>query len=112
MIIDVGQGMFSKNYIKQLSSKKVPVFRLDVESSLSSFIDSKISTENFFNSSFINKRGKFRLIKKGILGNSGDIIVDNVAAPRRIIGICGNEGLLKNLTIKKYNSLKRKILKK
>ena len=111
MIIDVGQGMFSKNYIKQLSSKKVPVFRLDVESSLSSFIDSKISTENFFNSSFINKRGKFRLIKKGILGNSGDIIVDNVAAPRRIIGICGNEGLLKNLTIKQYNLLKRKILK-
>jgi len=37
--------------------------------------------------------------------------VDNVVTPRRIIGICGNKGLLKNLTVKQYNLLKRKILK-
>ena len=111
LIIDVGQGMFSKNYLKQLSIIKIPVFRLDVENSLSSFIDSKLSTENFFNSIHINNFGKYRLVKKGILGKSGDIIVDNVTAPKRIIGICGNDGLLKNLTIKQYNLIKGKILK-
>ena len=31
--------------------------------------------------------------------------------PKRIIGICGKDGLLKNLTLKKYNLLKSKILK-
>ena len=111
LIVDVGQGMFSKNYQKLLSHKKVPVFRLDVENSLSSFIDSTISTEDFFSSGFVKNFGKFRLIKKGILGNSGDIIVDNVIVPKRIIGVCGNRGLLKNLTIKQYNSLKKKIIK-
>ena len=112
LIIDVGKGMFSKKNIAQLSKKKVPVFRLDVENSLSSFIDSNISTENFFRGSFVKKYGKFRLIKKGILGKTGDIIVDNVETPSRIIGVCEKEGLLKNLTTKEYNSLKSKILKK
>jgi len=112
LIIDVGKSMFSKKNITQLSKRKVPVFRLDVENSLSSFIDSNISTENFFKGSFVKKYGKFRLIKKGILGKTGDIIVDNVETPSRIIGVCEKEGLLKNLTTKEYNSLKSKILKK
>ena len=111
LIIDVGKSMFSKKNITQLSKKKVPVFRLDLENSLSSFIDSNISTEDFFRGSFVKKRGKFRLIKKGILGNIGDIIVDNVESPTRIIGVCGNDGLLKNLTTKQYNSIKAKILR-
>ena len=29
-----------------------------------------------------------RLVKKGILGNKGDIIVDDVIKPKRIIGVC------------------------
>ena len=111
LIIDVGKGTFSKNSIKELSDKKIPIFRLDIESSLSSFIDSNISTENFFKNNFIKKKGKFTLIKKGILGKIGDIIVDNVLMPKRIIGICGKDGLLKNLTLKEYNLLISKILK-
>ena len=111
LIIDVGKSMFSMKNIVQLSKKKVSVFRLDVENSLSSFIDSTISTEGFFSSSFIKNHGKFRLIKKGVLGNIGDIIVDNVETPSRIIGVCGNEGLLKNLTIKEHNLLETKILR-
>lgn len=112
LIIDVGKGTFTTNSIKQLLTKKIPIFRLDIESSLSSFIDSNISTENFFKNNFVKKSGKFRLIKKGILGKFGDIVVDDVMTPKRIIGICGREGLLKNLSIKKYNFLKSKILKK
>ena len=112
LIIDVGKDMFSKVNIEQLSINKIPIFRLDVENSLSSFIDSSISTEKFFNNAFIGNKGKFRLIKKGILGKLGDIIVDNVLKPKKIIGVCGKNGSIENLTIKKYNLLKLKILKK
>ena len=33
-----------------------------------------------------------KLVKKGILGNNGDIIVVDVIKPKRIIGVCGSNG--------------------
>lgn len=110
LIIDVGKNTFDKKNIKNLSELKIPIFRLDVENSLSSFIDYSISAENFFDGIYLRNIGKLKLIKKGILGNKGDIIVDNVLNPKRIIGICGKDGLLENLPDKKYKIIKSKIM--
>ena len=71
--------------LNKLFSKNISVFSLDIESFLSSFIDSNIKTENFFINNFVKKYGKYKLIKKGILGNKGDIIVDNVDNPKKFI---------------------------
>ena len=92
--------------------KNIHIFRLDIENSLSSFIDTSINTESFFENSFIKKKNKFRLVKKGILGKSGDIIVDDVIKPKRIIGVCSKDGLLENISTKKYKSLKKEIINK
>jgi hypothetical protein len=112
LIIDVGKGVFSQPDLNQLNKKNIPVFRLDIENSLSSFIDNNINTEIFFESSFINKKNKLRLVKQGILGNVGDIIVDDVIKPKRIIGVCGKDGLLKNISLKNYKLLKKEIISK
>lgn len=112
LIIDVGKGVFSRPDLNQLNKKNIPVFRLDIENSLSSFIDNNINTEIFFESSFINKKNKLRLVKKGILGNVDDIIVDDVIKPKRIIGVCGKDGLLKNISSKNYELLKKEIISK
>ena len=112
LIIDVGKGVFTQPDLNQLNKRNVTVFRLDIENSLSSFIDTSVDTENFFESSFVNKKRKFRLIKKGILGNDGDVIVDDVVKPKRIIGVCGKDGLLKNISLKDYKSLKKEIISK
>ena len=112
LIIDVGKGVFTQPDLNQLNKRNVTVFRLDIENSLSSFIDTSVDTENFFESSFVNKKRKFRLIKKGILGNDGDVIVDDVMKPKRIIGVCGKDGLLKNISLKDYKSLKKEIISK
>jgi hypothetical protein len=112
LIIDVGKGVFSQLDLNQLNKKNIPIFRIDIENSLSSFIDASVDNESFFESSFINKKNKFRLVKKGILGNAGDIIVDDVIKPKRIVGVCGKDGFLKNISIKKYKSLKKEIIKK
>ena len=111
LIIDVGKNTFDKKNIKKLSKMKIPIFWLDVENSLSSFIDNNILTENFFNDIYSKKIGKWKLIKRGILGNTGDIIVDNVSNPKRIIGVCGKNGMLENLSEKEYNIIKSKIFR-
>ena len=103
---------FSLEAANQLNKINVTVFRLDIENSLSSFIDTSVDTENFFENSFVNKKRKFRLIKKGILGNNGDVIVDDVIKPKRIIGVCGKDGFLKNISIKDYKSIKKEIISK
>ena len=112
LIIDVGKGVFSQQDLNQLNEKNITVFRLDIENSLSSFIDTSVDTENFFESSFIKKKRKFRLIKKGILGKNGDVIVDDVRKPKRIIGVCGKDGFLKNISLKDYKSIKKEIISK
>ena len=112
LIIDVGKGVFLQSDLNQLNKKNIHIFRLDIENSLSSFIDTSINTESFFENSFIKKKNKFRLVKKGILGNSGDIIVDDVIKPKRIIGVCSKDGLLENISTKKYKSLKKEIINK
>ena len=112
LIIDVGKGVFTQPDLNQLSKRNVTVFRLDIENSLSSFLDTSVDTENFFESRFVNKKRKFRLVKKGILGNNGDIIVDDVIKPERIIGVCGKDGLLKNISLKDYKLIKKEIISK
>ena len=112
LIVDVGKGVFTQPDLSQLRKRNVTVFRLDVENSLSSFIDTSVDTENFFEDSFVNKKKKFRLVKKGILGNNGDIIVDDVIKPKRIIGVCGKDGFLKNISLKDYKSIKKEIISK
>ena len=112
LIIDVGKGVFSRFDLNQLKKKNISVFRLDIENSLSSFLDTSVDTESFFENSFFNVKDKLRLVKKGILGNKGDIIVDDVIKPRRIIGVCGSDGLLKNTSSKKIRLLKKKLLNK
>ena len=112
LIVDVGKGVFTQPDLSQLRKRNVTVFRLDVENSLSSFIDTSVDTENFFEDSFVNKKKKFRLVKKGILGNNGDIIVDDVIKPKRIIGVCGKDGLLKNISLKDYKLIKKEIISK
>ena len=112
LILDVGKGVFEDKILDNLLKKGKLIFRIDVESMLSSFIDSTIETESFFKSNFIKPYQKFNLVKKGVLGKRGDIIVDNVDKPKQIIGICGRGGELINTNYKKINFLKSKIIKK
>ena len=112
LVLDVGKGVFSQTDINKLNEKNIYVFRLDIENSLSSFIDISVNTENFFDSDFVKLKNKFRLVKKGILGKMGDIIVDNIDNPKRIIGVCGKDALLQNITNKRYKLLKKKLLNK
>ena len=91
---------------------KISIFRLDIENALNATIDSYIKTENFFKNSYIKNIGKHNLIKKGILGTKGDIVVDDVEKPKRVIGLCGNDGLLQNISFKKLKILHKNITKK
>jgi len=107
LIIDVGKGVFSKNNIKDLNLKEISIFRLDIEFALNAVIDSNIRTEAFFKGEYTKKIGNNNLIKKGILGSKGDIVVDNIEKPKRIIGVCDKNGLLEDISLKKLKTLEK-----
>ncbi len=111
LIIDVGKGVFGEKIVKSLKKINKMIFRVDIETMLSTYIDSTIDTESFFKNRFYKRYKNFNLIKKGILGEKGDIIVDNVDKPKEIVGVCNNDGTLININNKKMNYYKSLIIK-
>tara|TARA_A100001011_G_C14292647_1_gene836945 strand:+ start:313 stop:1353 length:1041 start_codon:yes stop_codon:yes gene_type:complete len=111
LIIDVGKGVFGEKIVNSLKKINKLILRVDIETMLSSYIDSTIDTESFFKNRFSKKYKSFNLIKKGILGEKGDIVVDNIEKPKEIIGVCNNDGTLMNINNKKINYYKSLIIK-
>ena len=109
LIIDIGKGSFSKNAILKINKDNNIIYRLDIESSLSSFIDSSIIRKIKFNKNISKKINNYNMIQKGILGMHNDIIVDNIKKPRKIIGISDGKGDLLPISAKKKKELKKKL---
>ena len=70
-----------------------------------------------FENNYVENEGEFFKQLEGIGTGSrsspmiGDIIVDSVDKPQKIIGISGDDGTLLNTNYKKLNFLNKKILK-
>ncbi len=109
LFIDLGKGTFSKNCIKTLLKKKNNIFRLDTTSSYFSYMDNIIYTESVYKKdTYFNKINNYNFVSQGILGKKGDVIVDDVKKPKKILGICAGDGTLKKFSF----SEKKKLIKK
>lgn len=111
LLIDIGKGNFSQEALNYLIQKENVIFRLDITSAYFAYIDSIVFSEEYYKSkTFRKKIGDYTIVKSGVLGSEGEIVVDDVAQPKKIFGICDGKGDLKN--IKLSNSHINKILKK
>tara|TARA_S200000501_G_C20830532_1_gene747006 strand:- start:10 stop:1032 length:1023 start_codon:yes stop_codon:yes gene_type:complete len=113
-IIDVGKGLLEKKALKLSINQNIFVYRLDVSPAYEGYLENIYSTKNLYLNKFISKRKikNVYLIKRGILAQENSIIVDNVSNPKKIYGISDGKGSFKKISLKKFDTIKRKYLRK
>ena len=91
ILIDVGKGCFTREVLKQNQI----VYRVDIEEELNSDIDALVRMNSLLKiEPFLQYTEKSRLVRRGLVGLPGDLIVDNPKRPIRIVGECAENGLL------------------
>ena len=89
------------------------MFRLDVSPAFNAYLENINSTTKLINSFTQNYRYEknLKLIQRGILGDKGYIIVDNVQKPRKVYGVTDGFGGIKKVNFTQLQKLKKRILK-
>ncbi len=112
LIIDVGKGSIEKDAIPYAVSKGITVIRADVragfEAALCNIFNTVDLIENIMGS---RKIDGITVVSGGIMGEEGDVVVDNYKKPRRVVGIANGHGDIKRkITDEDYKKLE--IIKK
>ena len=116
VIIDAGKGTISKDAIAYAKSKKHKIFRVDVSSAFEGLISKTISMQRAIDFGFKQKKILgVNVLSSGLLGNYGDVIVDNLVKTNFVYGISNGKGdFIRNLNkkqISKINQIKLKLIK-
>ncbi|MBC1935851.1 hypothetical protein HCA69_05690 [Listeria grandensis] len=90
LVLDVGIGNFRPEAMKQLLANKIAFYRVDIQAALPSFMAE--STRFFSEIRGVRTIDGTSFIAGGIVGQAGDVIVDNVHAPKQILGIADGLG--------------------
>lgn len=94
LIIDGGLGSLSREAISLAQEKDISILRLDSRAGFSGQICTLLETEQLI-SRIIGRKG--RLVAGGEFGKEGDVIVDAIDHPQRVLGLCDGSGGLKKL---------------
>ena len=102
ILIDAGKGCFSENVME---SDAYMIYRADVSIAQKHIFSALLETKLHYGRS-IGRRvladGNISLVSLGLLGKKGEIIVDDIDSPKRIIGVADGKGkLMKNLGTRK-----------
>ena len=92
-VIDASRYSLSKKTLETLKQKNIEVYRLDMRAALISEVLLRLETINLVeNVCGIDIIDKVRVVAGGQIGTEGDIIVDSIKSPRRVIGIADGLG--------------------
>lgn len=95
IIVDGGPGSLSDRFIEEANKKNAVIYRVDMRAGLSGEIINEIETYELKNSVLgeTDIEG-IRVIAGGILGKTGDIVIDSISSPSRVIGVADGRGQL------------------
>lgn len=98
LAIDGGIGNFTQNFIKDAHQKDINVIRLDVRISndVLNGIDQSFNSNFFTEVKGENIMNGVHVVSGGIIGKNGDIIVDRIVNPTRVIGVANGIGGVKS----------------
>jgi len=113
IILDIGKGIFTSKGMQHAIRSKLKMFRLDVSPAFNAYLENINSTTKLINSFTQNYRYEknLKLIQRGILGDKGYVIVDNVQKPRKVYGVTDGFGGIKKVNFTQLQKLKKRILK-
>lgn len=93
VVIDGGIGTLHEEAVRKANALGYQVYRLDIRIAFPFVISSILYTEKFMNETAgrIARDGKY-YVAGGVIGEKGDIVVDSIHNPSRIIGIADGKG--------------------
>jgi len=93
IILDGGSGTISYEGIKEARKKKLKVFKLDIRMGFNSYVDLMLGSEKLISKiSGSRKMNRFNIVAGGFIGNEGDIVVDSITEPTKILGVLDGKG--------------------
>jgi hypothetical protein len=96
LIIDLGKNNLTKNAIKVATQHSMEICRTDVTPALESYVYEVLKMQDILENSYGKKDlGYCNIVSGGFFGSFGDVVVDRINNPQRIIGVCQGNGLLK-----------------
>lgn len=95
IIIDAGPGCIRKDVIEYINSAGIRMYRIDMRAGLSGEVINVIETYELA-SKIMGKRqiNSINIVAGGYIGKKGDIVVDSIATPSRVIGVADGKGKL------------------
>ena len=109
IIIDVGKGTISNEAIAYAKTRKHKIFRVDISAAFEGLITKTISMEKTMEHGFKQKKiFGVNVLSSGLLGNYGDVIVDNLIKTNFVYGISNGKGdFLRKLSKKQLTTLNK-----
>lgn len=101
IIIDVGNKTISREGIKLANEKGIKIYTLFMKPGFDGQIKCLLETKKLIEKIGRKKVGRYNLVSFGTLGKKGDLLVDDIFNPTKIIGITDGQGGL----IKKFKNL-------
>ena len=109
IVFDLGKNNLSKGAINLARNNSLEIYRADVTPAIEAYVYEVIKMQDILNNSYgIKDLGFCNIVGGGYSGENGDIVVDNISDPKRIIGVSdGNGNIKKRLnTEDDYNMMK------
>lgn len=94
MIIDVGNGTLTREGIEKAKAQGLLVYSLSSFGGYTGMIENWLFQRAFLQKPLKKEYKELSLIVPGILGARGQVLVDDVENPTRVIGICDGKGEL------------------
>lgn len=115
IVLDGGMGNISNDAISFALKRKLMILKLDIRMGFMSQATLMLNTEKLISEIFgMKKIEDFKIVSGGYYGEYGDVVVDNINNPQKILGISnGVGGLLDKSKSKQFDfKIKKKIISK
>ena len=113
LVVDLGKNNLTKNAIKIATQNLIEIYRADVTPAIESHIYEVLKMQDILENSYGKKDlGFCNIVSGGFFGSSGDVVVDLINNPKRVIGVAQGDGVLKQILNKNDKNNINKIISK
>jgi hypothetical protein len=96
LVVDLGKNNLTKNAMKIATQHSMEIYRADVTPAIESYVYEVLKMQDILENSYGKKDlGFCNIVSGGFFGGSGDVVVDHINNPQRVIGIAQGNGSLK-----------------